>query len=226
MAAHQIGCCAVDLRGMGLSQGRRGHLDRWQQWVDDFTALYEAVRKEAEGVELVPLGHSLGGVVVTSAVLSGAVEPERFVLSNPGFRSALEVPGWKLRLGQAASRLVPALTLSNEVDPALISRDPAVVEAYRNDPLVHDRVSARLFTEWSAASREALERAPELQVPFLLIVGSDDRLIDPQGAAEFSSRATVDHSLKLYQGRYHEPFNDKGAEEVFADLAAWLQRRP
>src|SRR6202022_1641779 len=157
-----------------------------------------------------------------SAVLSGAVDPSRFVLSNPAFRAAVEVPGWKLLLGRAASRVVPALTMANEVDPALISRDPSVVEQYRNDPLVHDRVSARLFTEWSAASREALERAAELQVPFLLIVGSEDRLIDPQGAAEFSSRATVDHSLKLYQGRYHEPFNDLGADEVFADLGEWL----
>jgi alpha-beta hydrolase superfamily lysophospholipase len=226
MARYQIGCCAVDLRGMGESQGRRGHIDRWQQWVDDFTALYDAVRNEAEGVELVPVGHSFGGVVVTSAIFSGAVKPERFVLSNPAFRSAVEVPGWKLRLGQVASRLVPALTLANEVDPALISRDPAVVEQYRNDPLVHDRVSARLFTEWSAAGGGALERAAELQVPFLLIVGSEDRLIDPQGAVQFSSRATVDNSLKLYQGRYHEPFNDLGADEVFADLGEWLQRRP
>jgi alpha-beta hydrolase superfamily lysophospholipase len=225
MAGYQVGCCAVDLRGMGKSQGRRGNLERWQQWVDDYRALYDMARKEAPGVEPVPLGHSFGGVVVTTAVLSGAVKPERFILSNPAFRSAVEVPGWKLRLGHAASRLVPALTLANGVDPALISRDPAVVQGYRNDPLVHDRISARLFTEWSAASREALERAAELTVPFLLIVGSDDRLIDPQGAAEFSSRATVDHSMKLYQGRYHEPFNDQGAEEVFADLGSWLQRR-
>ena len=74
-----------------------------------------------------------------SAVLSGVVDPSRFVLSNPAFRAAVEVPGWKLLLGRAASRVVPALTMANDVDPALISRDPSVVEAYRNDPLVHDR---------------------------------------------------------------------------------------
>jgi alpha-beta hydrolase superfamily lysophospholipase len=95
---------------------------------------------------------------------------------------------------------------------------------YRGDKQVHDRISARLFTEWAAASREAVEKAPQIKMPFLLIVGSHDRLIDPQGAADFSARATVDHSLKLYQGRYHEPFNDLGAEEVFADLAGWLER--
>jgi acylglycerol lipase len=225
LAGQNIGCCAVDLRGMGQSQGRRGHVDRWEQWVDDYSAFYQTVLEEADGVEVVPLGHSFGGVVVTSAVLHGAVKPERFVLSNPAFRAAVQVPGWKVRLARMASRMVPMLTMSNELDPALLSRDPAAVEEYRTDQLIHDRISVRLGTEWLAASEEAIARAGELRVPFLLIVGSDDRIIDPQGAAEFSARATVDHSMKLYQGRYHEPFNDLEADQVFADLAEWLDRR-
>jgi alpha-beta hydrolase superfamily lysophospholipase len=226
MAEHDIGCCAVDLRGMGKSQGRRGYVERWQQWVDDYVTLYDNVMEEADGVEVVPLGHSFGGVLLTSAVLRGAVKPERFVLSNPAFRPAAKVPGWKLGLARIANRLTPSLALSNEVDPELISRDPGVVEAYRKDPLVHDRLSVRLALEWMAASQEALDQAADITVPFLLIVGSDDRIIDPQGAAEFSARATVDHSMKLYPSSYHEPFNDLDAEQVFADLAAWLDRRP
>jgi alpha-beta hydrolase superfamily lysophospholipase len=225
MAGYDIGCCAVDLRGMGESQGRRGHVDRWQQWVDDYATFYESVVDESAGVEVVPLGHSFGGVVVTTAVLHGAVKPDRFVLCNPAFRATAEVPSWKLRMARLASRLTPSLTLSNQVDPALISRDPAVVEDYRRDPLVHDRLSVRLGTEWLSAGQEALDRAADIAVPFLLIVSTDDRIIDPQGSAEFSARATVDHSMKLYQGRYHEPFNDLDAHEVFADLAAWLDRR-
>jgi alpha-beta hydrolase superfamily lysophospholipase len=220
-----IGCCAVDLRGMGESPGRRGRLKRWQQWVDDFATLYDNVVEESGGEEVVPLGHSFGGVVVTTAVLHGDIKPQRFVLSNPAFRAAVEVPMWKLRLARVASRVAPALALSNGVDPSLLSRDPAVVEDYRSDRLVHGRLSTRLAMEWMAASQEALDRAGELTVPFLLIVGSEDRVIDPQGAAEFSARATVDHVLKLYQGRYHEPFNDLDSEQVFEDLAAWLLRR-
>lgn len=225
MAGHDIACCSVDLRGMGESQGRRGHLESWQQWVDDYATFYECVVDEAAGAEVVPLGHSFGGVLATTAVLRGAIKPERFVLSNPAFRAAAKVPAWKVRLGRLASRTIPSLTFSNEVDPALISRDPAVVDEYRKDPLVHDRLSARLATEWLEASREALDRAGDITVPFLLIVSSDDRIIDPLGAAEFSARATVDHSMKLYQGRYHEPFNDLDAGQVYSDLAAWLDRR-
>lgn len=223
MRGYGYGCCAVDLRGMGLSQGRRGHVTRWSQWIEDLAGFYSALVDQAGGVEVVPLGHSFGGVLLITAVLRGAVKPDRFVLSNPAFWPAVRVPSWKPRLGRLASRLTPAVRLRNDVDPETLSRDPAAVDEYRKDPLVHDRISARLYTEWLAARNEALAGAADIQVPFLLIVGAQDRLIDPQGAAEFSARATVDHALRLYQGRYHEPFNDLGADEVFADLAAWLQ---
>jgi len=216
-------CWAVDLRGMGRSEGPRGHVNRWQEWVDDCAAFHRLVLDEAGEREVVPLGHSFGGVVLTSAVLAGTVRPARFVLSNPAFRAAVRVPSWKLLLGRAASRVVPRLAMSNEVDPATLSRDPATADAYAEDPLVHDRITSRLFTEWTAASSAALERAPALAVPALLIVSDDDRLIDPEGAMEFARRAGGAVTVRRYAERYHEPFNDLGADEVFADLARWLE---
>jgi alpha-beta hydrolase superfamily lysophospholipase len=217
-----VACWALDLRGMGRSEGRRGHVDRWSQWVDDCAAFDALVRERSGGAEVVPLGHSFGGVVVASAVLAGAVRPRRFVLSNPAFRPAVRVPGWKLRLGRVTSGLVPTLALGNEVDPRLLSRDPAVAVEYAADPLVHDRISSRLFTEWVAASDAALRDAGRLDVPCLLIVSEDDRISDAQGALELGRRAGAGAKVLSYPGRYHEPFNDLGAEEVFADLAAWL----
>lgn len=223
MTRRGFDCFAVDLRGMGRSDGRRGHVDRWQQWVDDCAAFHEMVVARAGGLEVVPLGHSFGGVLVATAVLGGAVRPRRFVLSNPAFRPAVRVPGWKLLLGRASSTLVPTLTLGNEVDPSQVSRDPAVVAAYRNDPLVHDRISSRLFTEWVAASGDALAGAGRLEAPLLLILSEDDRIIDREGGLEFATRAGAGAKILSYPGRYHEPFNDLGSEEVFADLAAWLE---
>jgi len=222
MAHHGCSSYAVDLRGMGQSDGRRGHVDRWRQWIDDCAAFHDLVRDRSDGVEVVPLGHSFGGVVVASAVVSGAVRPGRFVLSNPAFRPAVVVPGWKLFLGRASSGLVPTLALGNEVDAALLSRDPAVAVEYAADPLVHDRISSRLFTEWVAASEDALRRAGEVTVPCLLIVSEDDRIIDREGSLEFARRAGSQAKVLSYPGRYHEPFNDLDADEIFADLAAWL----
>lgn len=216
------GCFALDLRGMGRSAGRRGHVDRWRQWIDDCAAFHELVGERAGGVEVVPLGHSFGGVVVASAVLDGALRPARFVLSNPAFRPAVVVPGWKLLLGQAASGVLPTLTMGNEVDPALLSRDPAVATAYAGDPLVHDRISSRLFTEWVAASEAAVRRAGELTASCLLIVSGDDRIIDREGALAFARAAGERATVRDYPSSYHEPFNDLDAEQVFSDLATWL----
>ena len=86
------GCWAIDLRGMGRSEGRRGHVDRWRQWVEDCAAFVDLIRERSGGTEVVPLGHSFGGVVVASAVLDDVVRPRRFVLSNPAFRPAIAVP--------------------------------------------------------------------------------------------------------------------------------------
>ena len=223
---HGFAVWAIDLRGMGRSEGPRGHVDRWSRWIEDTAAFHDLVQERSGGAEVVPLGHSFGGVLLTSAVLAGAIRPARFVLSNPAFRPALTVPAWKQWLGEASSRLAPRLTLGNEVDPTSISRDPKVVAAYREDPLVHDRISSRLFSEWIAASRAAMAGARELTVPFLLIVSEGDRIIDPESAVEFSRRAGSEHTMRVYADRYHEPFNDLGSEEVFEDLVAWLDRRP
>jgi alpha-beta hydrolase superfamily lysophospholipase len=217
-------CYAVDLRGAGQSPGRRGHVSRWQQWVDDYAAFWELVGEEASGLEVVPLGHSLGGIVVASAMVRGAIAPQRFVLCNPAFRPALTAPAWKRKLGRAASGVWPALSMSNEVDPALLSRDAAEVAAYREDPLVHDRISSRMFTEWMAASEEALERAGEITAPLFLVLSDGDRIVDPGGGREFAERVGGGRTVRGYRGRYHEPFNDLGSEEVFADLAVWLDQ--
>jgi lysophospholipase len=209
---------------MGRSGGGRGVLACWQDWVDDYNAFFKMVSAET-GTEVVPLGHSFGGVLVLSALISGAVCAQRAVVSNPALRAAVKVPAWKERVGVISSRFLPRLVMSNEVDPGVVSRDPAVVQAYRNDPLVHDRISVRLYTEWLAARQEVLDRAGSIRAPILIISSSADRLIDPAGSRELAA-LLPNSELKVYEGRYHEPFNDLGADEVFGDLASWLLAPP
>ncbi|MGH7883452.1 MAG: lysophospholipase, partial [Candidatus Dormibacteraceae bacterium] len=215
-------CYGVDLRGMGRSPGRRGHISSWQQWIDDASAFHQMVCQENPDLEVVPLGHSFGGVVLITAILAEAIRPERFVLTNPALRSCLKVPGWKLRLGRIANRLLPALTLPSGAEPELDSRDPQVVEEIRQDPLGHPWISARLHAEWSDACELALNRAAEIKTPYLLILSGDDALIDASTGQEFSARSNCSQVVSLYPGRFHAPFIDLGSEEVFADLSEWL----
>ncbi len=210
---------------MGRSEGRRGHIASWSDWIKDAETFIGHVEAHPSAGEVIPVGHSFGGVLLLSAVIEDAVTPRRFIASNPALRTKVRVPGWKLALGRLASRLVPTLALSNEVSADLISRDPESVREYRLDPLIHDRITSRLFTEWRAAADGVLARSGELRTPFLLLVSEADRLIDPAGSRELADRAVnTPHEMKVYPGRYHEPFNDLDANEVFDDIAAWAAR--
>ena len=224
MARFQMGTYAVDLRGHGESHGQRGHVDSWSQWVDDTATFVRHVEKVVPG-EVVPLGHSFGGAILLSAVLAGELsQSKRFVLSSPALRLKVAVPAWKMTLGRAASRVTPRLSMSNEVDPGTVSRLPEVVEAYRTDPLVHGKISSRTYTELLRAQGDIFARAGDIKVPFLILAGTDDRLIDPQGSVALHARAPGISELRLLEGRYHEPFNDLGDEEVFSTIAEWLRR--
>ncbi|TMF84501.1 MAG: lysophospholipase [Chloroflexi bacterium] len=228
MAKRQFSTFAVDLRGMGKSEGTRGHVESWSEWVQDAAALVAMIQDHPSAGEVIPVGHSFGGVVLLSAVIREAILVRRFVLSSPALQPKVRIPTWKLKLGRLTSSLLPRLTMSNEVDPSTVSRDPAVVRAYQTDRLVHDKISSRLFTEWTAACDEAYRRANEIRTPFLLILGEADRLVDPAGGHRLAdlvgSAAQV--TVKQYPERYHEPFNDLDAGQVFDDLAEWAAARP
>lgn len=224
MAARGYSTFAVDLRGHGRSAGRRGHVNAWSEWLKDVETFVGHVEQHASAGEVVPVGHSFGGVVVLSGVLRDVLQPRRFVVSSPALKLRMAVPGWKLALGRTTSRLVPTLTLPSGLDPSSVSRDPEVVAAYAGDPLVHDQVSSRLFAEWTAACAEIERRAAELRTPFFLSLGDHDPAIDHENSLAFAERAVnAPHEVRVWEGRYHEPFNDLGADAVFDAIAAWLE---
>jgi len=224
MTRYGFGTFAIDLRGHGKSAGRRGHVDRWSQWTDDVAAFVAYVEGIAGG-EVVPLGHSFGGAALLSTVLEHKVpRAKRFVVSSPALKLKVQVPALKLTLGKAASRILPKLTLNNEVDAKTLSRIPEVVEAYRTDPLVHNKISLRMYSEWADAGKRIFAHAGEIKLPFLILAGTDDQLIDPEGSKELHELSPSVSELRLLDGRYHEPFNDLDNEEVFSVIAHWLSK--
>ena len=163
--------------------------------------------------------------MVLSAVRSSRLaKAKRFVLSSPALKLKAEVPAWKTSLGKVMASIAPRLALDNEVDPGTVSRVPEVVAAYRADPLVHSKISSRLYAEWQRAAAENLGLAGDVKIPFLILAGTGDRLIDFEGSTELHARAPETSELQLLEGRYHEPFNDLGSDEVFALIAEWLKK--
>jgi acylglycerol lipase len=226
MARHGFATFAVDLRGHGKSPGGRGHVDSWSQWTDDIAA-FVAQMESIAGGEVVPVGHSFGGAAMLSTVLAGKLpRTKRFIVSSPALRLKVPVPGWTLALAAAASKVTPRLAFDNKVDPKTISRLPEVVEAYRTDPLVHSKISSRMYAEWMSACKRIFEHAAEITIPFLILAGTDDRLIDSGGSKELHRLSASTSHLRLLEGRYHEPFNDLDNEEVFAVIAEWVSKLP
>jgi alpha-beta hydrolase superfamily lysophospholipase len=217
----------LDHRGHGASSGQRGHIGRFSEYVDDFMLLYEHLSIPKE-VPWFQFGHSMGGLIAIHLILKAVpLYPGRFrglILSAPLLKIAAEVPPWKARLGEIASRYLPRLSMDNGIDPSLLSHDEKVVQAYVKDPLVHRRVTARWYTEILGAMESAHRRAGEISLPVLLLHGTEDRLTDPSGSEEFARSVKGPLTFHRLEGYYHEVFHeDSGRRERSYDLlSTWL----
>jgi len=227
MAARGYAVHVCDLRGHGRSGGRRGHLGRFTDYLDDTAVFLEAVRQEQPGRPLYLLGHSLGGLIATAFVEDRPADaPAGLILSSPFLRLGMPVPPLKLSAARLLSLVAPAVNVGNTLDPAGLSHDQEVVRAYGTDPLNHHVATARWAAEVVAAQSAALSAAGAIRLPFLLLYADADAVADPDASRElFAAAGSADKTARCYEGFYHEIFNEIGRETVFADLAAWLEAR-
>jgi acylglycerol lipase len=226
LADHGYGLFMDDLRGHGQSAGKRGHINSWDDFRSDFTALYDTARAAYPGIPVFGGGHSLGGLIALNIAVTTPNDCAGVIASSAGLGLAFVPPQWKVALAKTLSNLTPALAMSNELDPDWLSRDKAVVEAYRSDPLVHDRITARCFVEFTKAQTETLAGAGTLTLPLYLIGGMDDQLTSTEAIEAFYAAAGSKYkTLKIYKGLYHEVFNEPEQAAVIGDLLAWLDHR-
>lgn len=215
---------AADHRGHGVSSGARGGLPTPARLVDDLALVVDDTRRAFPGLPLVLLGHSLGGLVAASAVARGVREVDALVLSSPALDAGLSA-AQKLLLA-TLSRLAPGLRVGNGLDADFLSHDRWVVEAYRADPLCHDRIGARLARFLADEGAAVQSAAPAWQVPTLLVYAGDDRLVKPAGSRAFADAAPAAVvSSTCFPTLYHEIFNERDAEPVFETLRRWLDTR-
>jgi alpha-beta hydrolase superfamily lysophospholipase len=216
---------AMDLRGHGHSGGPRGHAPSLDALLDDVDRVVRHARKESGG-PVVLVAHSFGGLLGIAYAMAHPDRIERAVFSAPALKVKAQVPGWKRAIGSVLPRVAPRASLSNEVDPGVLSHDPAVAAAYTSDPLVHNRITAGLYGATIARGESFIARAGELRVPFLLLHGSRDLIIDPSGSQRFFARSSApERALCFYPGMYHEIFNEVEQETVFQDIETWLTQR-
>ncbi len=214
---------AFDLRGHGRSEGKRGHSRTFEDLMRDISRLLEEAKTRLPDRPRLLYGHSLGGNLVLNYALRHPPDVSGVIATGPALRPGFEPPGWKMTLGKVMYRLVPSLSMSNEIDREMISRDPEVVNAYISDPLVHDRITARLAMDFLASGLWALENAARFPVPLLLMHGGTDRLTSVEATREFAQKAGELCTLKIWDHLYHEIHNEPEKEAVFAYLLDWLK---
>jgi len=216
---------AHDHHGHGESTGARGGLPGELRLVDDLALVIDDARRENPGLPLVLLGHSLGGLVAASLVARGVRPVDGLVLSSPGLDPGLG--GLQKALLAVLPRIAPNLRVGNGLDDNYLSHDPAVVQAYRDDPLTHDRIGGRLARFLAYEGATVQQRAASWPVPTLLLYAGDDRLVVPAASRAFAAAAAPGGKVEAhcFDKLYHEIFNELEADPVFEALQRWLNRR-
>jgi alpha-beta hydrolase superfamily lysophospholipase len=220
----EIGFAGVDLPGHGLSDGKRGHITSYVLLGEMIDILLKSCNKTFPGIPVYIYGHSLGGGIVLNYLLTRKPKIKGAIVTSPWLRLAFEPSKGKLLLASVMKNILPGLVQPTGLIVDHISHDKAVVEKYSNDPLVHGKISVSLFHGAMAAAKYSLEHAAELNIPALIIQGSDDLIISPKGSKEFASKTSM-AELKIWDGGYHELHNEPFREEVFRYILDWIKKR-
>ena len=214
-----------DQCGHGESSGARGSLPSDTRLLDDLADMVDSTRtRYGKDTPVILIGHSMGGLVVGRFVSLQMRAVEGLVMSSPALDAGMNA--FQKLLVSVLPKIAPDLRVGNGVKPQFISHDPAVVAAYKADPLVHDRISARLARFIAAAGPQTLALAPQWTVPTLLMYAGDDRLLNADGSRVFAAQAPKNVvTTQCFDTLYHEIFNEKDAGPVFATLKKWLDGR-
>jgi alpha-beta hydrolase superfamily lysophospholipase len=215
---------ALDHRGHGRSEGARVNIGRMSSTVADVGTLIALARQRETG-KVFLLGHSMGGAIALEFALDRQGEIDGLVLSAPA--AVLEAASpFELAAGRILSAVAPNAGVF-PVDSSTISRDPEVVRAYDEDPLVdRNKLPARTVSELAGVIKRFPERLPSLRLPLLVMQGSGDRLVPPAAGRLVDSEAgSPDKQLIVYDGLYHEILNEPEQDKVMDDLVAWLDER-
>lgn len=218
---------AYDQRGHGDSGGQRGVLSEDNALLGDLEEVLDDTRRHIAypwSCPLILMGHSMGGLVAATFVVRSMAFVDAMVLSSPALDAG--IPLLQKKLIGLLYRFAPNFTLGNGLDPRGLSHDPAVVQAYQADKLVHDRISARLARFIDSNGAKVVAQAPGWSVPTLLMYAGADKLVNPNGSRAFAAVAPPKVvTSRCFKAHFHEIFNEADPAEVFSTLQTWLDQR-
>lgn len=224
MAGHRFSTFVLDLRGHGASEGRRGHVPRFDILLQDL----DRFRREVQGltpvgIPIVLIGHSLGGLIGLryleeyEATMAGAV------ITSPWLGTALDIPRWQVLAANVLTRVLPAFPFPFQLDSNDLTHDPERATDYDDDPVIHSTITPRMFTETSSAIELALRRGDRISVPILFLLAGEDRVVDTRRSLAFARSLQADPvTIHVLDGHRHEVMQEQGRAAVMAEIRDWI----
>lgn len=216
----------IDHIGHGRSEGTRVYVKRFEEYTDTLKTYMAMVRNREPDRPVFLVGHSMGGLIGSLYLIERQGELAGAVLSGPAVKVPGNISPAVILAGKVLSALLPRFGLI-PLEAEGVSRDPAVVQAYVGDPMVHrGKTTARLAAELLRSMGRVMSEANRITLPILIVQGGEDRLVDPAGARSLYDRVgSRDKTLKIYEGLFHEVFNEPEREQVLRDVESWLEAR-
>ncbi len=216
---------AIDLPGHGKSQGTRGHTT-YVNVADEIGTLLAECGRRFPGKPRFLYGHSLGGALALYYLLKRQPTVQGAIITSPSIAPGMPVTGSKLFAARVFSRLMPAFTMNNGLSLENLSHDAKVIQAYKEDPLVHPKISAKLGWDMIQEGAWMLEHAADIGVPLLLMQGTEDKLVSVEATRAFAKK--VKPALLTYKewdGLYHETHNELQKQQVIAFTVGWINQQ-
>lgn len=215
---------SFDIRGHGLSEGKRGHTPGYEFLMDDIERVYTQVKKDYPSLPIFLFGHSMGGNLVLNFLLRKPNSICGAIVTGAYLKLGFEPPKWKIILAKLSSSIWPTLSQPTELELDALSRNKEVIRKYENDELVHDRITSAFFINVHFAGQYVIDHANEIKTPLLVMHGMEDRLTSPKGSQEFASNSGENVHLKMWDGLYHELHNEPEKQEIFNYEMEWMNK--
>jgi alpha-beta hydrolase superfamily lysophospholipase len=214
----------IDHLGHGKSDGTRVYVEHFDDYTNTLKIYFDMVHRWQSDKPVFLVGHSMGGLISAVYLLDHQTELAGAVLSGPVVKVPSNITPVFLLMGKILSSLIPRFGLLG-LDANGVSRDPMVVKAYVNDPLVHTgKTTARLSNELLKAMQHVTGQAAKITLPIMIVQGSADKLVDPAGAQMlYDTVSSADKEIRIYDGFYHEVFNEPEHDKVLQDVEMWLE---
>lgn len=213
---------SFDIRGHGKSPGRRGYISEYGKVIRDLEIFLQAGTIKYPDIPVFLYGHSLGGNLVLNYVMQKPLTLSGLIISSPWFELSRELHPWLLRLVHLGGILLPGIRVWNRIRTEDLSRDLRIVHSYRTDPLVHDKISLRFFSQCYKAGLKASMSSYKINSPMLIMHGSEDNVTSGTASGKFTFNASQKTRFIEWKGSYHELHNDLDRDKVFDAMISWL----